>query len=155
MPPIDSLNVWSLISGQNLTSPRVEWPITPFAEDTKRGCQSGLIALVRKCWHGGRDAAYLVDGRYKLRKDKTSWLVWASLSKHRHNVELLRDDKELQLLSREIRCLFVVLKDKGEHHDVSLEVPEKAPEIYDKMRRADKKFYNPDRGDPDSRSTSM
>ena len=83
LPPIDSLNVWSLISGHNLTSPRVEWPITPFGEDTKReGCSVGRVpkwadnALVHKYWHGGRDAAYMADGRYKLLVGKIRQAGW-------------------------------------------------------------------------------
>jgi hypothetical protein len=37
----------------NSTSPRDEWPITPFGEDLKR----------EDC---GGDAAYMAEGRYKL-----------------------------------------------------------------------------------------
>ena len=36
LPPIDSLNVWGLISGTNLTSPRTEWPVTSMTHPQHR-----------------------------------------------------------------------------------------------------------------------
>ena len=53
LPPIDSLNVWDLISGANATSPRREWALTPFGEDTSMG------PINRDDPHGG-DAAYML-----------------------------------------------------------------------------------------------
>ena len=64
LPPVDSLDVWPLITGANATSPRVEWPLTPLGEDTVRS------------EHGG-DAAYMAGGRYKLivgsRVEQAGW----------------------------------------------------------------------------------
>lgn len=47
--------MWPLITGENRTSPRQEWLVTPRGEDVRRG---GAV-------HGG-DAAYIAEGRYKL-----------------------------------------------------------------------------------------
>jgi hypothetical protein len=51
LPPVDSLNVWGLLSGTTDVSPRMEWPLTPLGEDAVRAK------------HGG-DAAYMAEGRY-------------------------------------------------------------------------------------------
>ena len=51
LPPVDSLNVWGLLSGTTDVSPRMEWPLTPLGEDAVRAI------------HGG-DAAYMAEGRY-------------------------------------------------------------------------------------------
>lgn len=32
LPPVDSINMWGLISGANKTSPRREWALTPFGQ---------------------------------------------------------------------------------------------------------------------------
>ena len=37
LPPVDSINLWPLISGNVTASPRVEWALTPFGEDTAMG----------------------------------------------------------------------------------------------------------------------
>ena len=63
LPPIDSHNVWPLITGDNATSPRYEWPITPMGEDLAR------------CDTGG-DAAYMAEGRYKLIYGKIMQSGW-------------------------------------------------------------------------------
>jgi len=57
LPPLDSLNVWPLISGANATSPRVEWPLTPLGE-----LGDGTAAALARAPHGG-DAAYMAEGR--------------------------------------------------------------------------------------------
>ena len=38
LPPVDSINVWGLISGANKTSPRREWALTPFGQSLNIAC---------------------------------------------------------------------------------------------------------------------
>lgn len=47
LPPVDSLNLWGVLSGANTTSPRREWSLSPFGTDLSRDT------------HGG-DAAYML-----------------------------------------------------------------------------------------------
>jgi hypothetical protein len=43
-------------------------------------------------------------------------------------------------------CLFDVLADPEERHDLALEMPEKAKELAEKLKEATKGWYNPFRG---------
>ena len=49
-------------------------------------------------------------------------------------------------------CLFDVIDDPGEHHDLALEMPGKAQELADRLHAAERHWFNPDRGDPDPRA---
>ena len=55
----------------------------------------------------------------------------------------------------EVGCLFDVLADPSERHDLALERPAKAREIRAKMARAEARWYNPDRGEPDPRACAV
>ena len=62
LPPVDSIDLWDLISGTVATSPRREWAMTPLGESTERDA------------HGG-DAAYML-WPYKLivgRVEQSGW----------------------------------------------------------------------------------
>jgi len=144
LPPIDSLNVWPLITGINSTSPRYEWPLTPMGED-----------LVREdC---GGDAAYMMGG-FKLivgfvlqdgwtgQFHPNNTLPWDSYE-HQHNCTIKEQGK--------IGCLFDVVNDPEERHDIVLEMPEKAAEIYTKMQAAQKTWYNPNRGKPNKHACGL
>ena len=146
LPPIDSLDVWPLITGANATSPRVEWPLTPLGEDLSRSA------------HGG-DAAYMAEGRYKLivgsRIEQQGWcgqvhpntsLVWDSFKD---------TTGECAKTKKKTGCLFDVLADPGEHEDLALIMPAKAQEIYAKMLAAEEHWFDPDRGEPDPRACEV
>eukprot|EP00937_MAST-01D_sp_MAST-1D-sp2_P002290 g2290.t1 len=151
LPPIDSLDVWPLISGANSTSPRAEWPLTPFGEDTVRS------------EHGG-DAAYIAEGRYKLivgeRVQQAGWCGQA----HPNRTKPWDSFKTLLNCSaagtaagatagaKKVGCLFDVLQDPGEHVDLALTMPDKAAEIYNKMLAAERHWFDPDRGTADPRA---
>lgn len=138
LPPIDSLDVWPLVSGTNLTSPRTEWPLTPMGEDTTRAT------------HGG-DAAYMAEGRYKLivgeRVEQAGWCgqVHPNISRR---WDSFKDVTNCSARGAKKGCLFDVLADPGEHEDLALSMPEKAAEIYAKMLDAERHWFNPDRGEP-------
>ena len=98
----------------------------------------------------------MADGRYKLLVGKIRQAGWCgqvhpNISTTWNSFETIENCS----YPGKLGCLFDVLNDEGEHHDLSLEMPEKAQEIYDKMLRAEKKFYNPNRGDPDPRACDI
>ena len=140
LPPIDSHNVWDLITGVNTTSPRDEWPLTPLGEDAKRA--SG---------HGG-DAAYMAEGRYKLivgtKVQQAGWCgqVHPNLTVQWNSFETI-EECTVEATGK-LGCLFDVLADPTEHNDLALKMPEKALEIKQKMEAAEKAWFNPDRGAP-------
>ena len=64
LPPVDSLDLWPVISGSEKISPRKDFPMTPFGED-----------VGTRARHGG-DAAYMSEGRYKLFVGNVSQAGW-------------------------------------------------------------------------------
>ena len=46
-------------------------------------------------------------------------------------------------------------QDPGEHNDPALSMPDKARDVVGKLREAEKKWFNPDRGDPDPRACEI
>jgi len=136
LPQPDSMNVWDLIIGKNKTSPRYEWPITPLGEDLDR----------EDC---GGDAAYMAEGRYKLLVGKVRQAGWCGQIHPNtsmawdtfHDIEHCTHEKK-----GKVGCLFDILADPGEHHDLALEMPDKANEILAKMKQAENTWFNPDRG---------
>lgn len=149
LPPIDSLDVWDLITGANTTSPRFEWPITPFGEE------AGTRAL-----HGG-DAAYMAEGRYKLLVGNVSQSGWCgeihpNLTQPWNSFADVEDcSVRVDAGKEKTGCLFDVLNDPEERHDLALEMPEKAREIYEKMLKVEKRWFDPDRGVPDPRACEV
>jgi len=143
LPGIDSKNVWPLIIGMNETSPRMEWPLTPFGEDPARAP------------HGGDDAAYMAEGRYKLLVGQIRQSGWCgqihpNLTKPWDSFNTVEACTVPE--KGKIGCLFDVLEDPGEHHDLAIEMPQKAKEIFQKMKEAEKLWFNPDRGSPDPKA---
>ena len=54
-----------------------------------------------------------------------------------------------------VGCLFDILADPEERRDLALARPDKAREILAKMKRAEKHWFNPDRGQPDPRACTV
>ena len=145
LPPIDSHNVWALITGTNKTSPRTEWALTPFGEDLQRSS------------HGG-DAAYMSEGRYKLIVGVIQQAGWCG--QVHPNVTVQWDSyKTIENCTvpeiGKLGCLFDVLEDPTEHNDLALKMPDKALEILQKMEIAERTWFNPDRGAPSERACEI
>jgi len=146
LPPIDSLNMWPLITGANTTSPRVEWSLTPFGEE-----------FGPRARHGG-DAAYMAEGRFKLLVGVVRQAGWCGQN-HPNKTEPW--DSFNTTLSctvpelNKVGCLFDVLADPSEQHDLALEMPQKANSILHKMQVAELKWFNPNRGEPDARACEV
>ena len=54
-----------------------------------------------------------------------------------------------------VGCLFDVLADPEERHDLALQMPTKALELRRKMEAAERLWFNPDRGEPDPRACEV
>eukprot|EP01063_Lacrimia_lanifica_P015644 TRINITY_DN22333_c0_g1_i1.p1 TRINITY_DN22333_c0_g1~~TRINITY_DN22333_c0_g1_i1.p1 ORF type:complete len:539 (+),score=165.43 TRINITY_DN22333_c0_g1_i1:33-1649(+) len=141
LPAVDSLNVWPLLTGANATSPRVEWPMTPLGEE------AGPRAK-----HGG-DAAYMADGRYKLIVGRIAQAGWCGVT---HPNRTAPWDSFADVLTcttaAKVGCLFDVVADPSETTDLAETLPAKAEEIWQKMLAAERRWFNPDRGEPDPRA---
>ena len=96
LPPIDSVDVWPLVTGANKTSPRFELLV---------------------------DANCFVQGDYKLIRGKVAPSGWAGVvypnaSTHDRPIDVPYD-------CGSGGCLFNVVEDEGEHHDLAASMPDK------------------------------
>ena len=155
LPPIDSLSVWQLISGANATSPRVEWPLTPLGEMTAQGRNGSGTGS----WAGGGapqpwggDAGYMAEGRYKLLVGEVRQAGWPGPL---HPNASSAWDSYNDVLDCRTGCLFDVLADPSERHDLAATMPAKRDELLRKLRDAEPSWFNPDRGEPDPRACEI
>lgn len=140
LPPIDSLNVWDLITGRNATSPRHEWALTPEGEDTTRAP------------HGG-DAGYMLGG-FKLLVGQVRQGGWCgqihpNVSRPWDSFATIVDcGGRSSRIPGKVGCLFNVLDDPEERNDLAEVMPQKAQQLLGKLRAAQQGWFNPDRGEP-------
>jgi arylsulfatase I/J len=97
LPPIDSLDVWPLISGANLTSPRVEIPVQPNV---------------------------LISGRYKLITGRMIEAAWGGPNYPNSSSPNSPVDPGPTLnCTAHGGCLFDVVADPTEHADIAAQHP--------------------------------
>uniref|UniRef100_A0A7S2TXL1 Sulfatase N-terminal domain-containing protein n=1 Tax=Lotharella oceanica TaxID=641309 RepID=A0A7S2TXL1_9EUKA len=142
LPPVESVNVWQVLSGQNMTSPRTDFAITPLGEDTNRPGEDAAR-------HGG-DAAYMAEGRYKLIVGYIRQAGWCGQI-HPNTTSpwnAFDDIQNCTTLGSEgkIGCLYDVLNDPSERQDLAATMPSKALEIFHKLQIASRLWFNPERG---------
>jgi len=105
----------------------------------------------------GGDAAYMAEGRYKLLVGKVRQAGWCGQI-HPNNTKWDSFSTVEDCSAQEngkIGCLFDILADPSERHDLALEMPQKAAEIYRKMQAAQHEWFDPDRGEPDQRACEV
>ena len=117
LPPIDSINMWPLISGQNSTSPRVDIPLT-------------LTALI--------------SGDYKILVGDNGDAGWTGPtypnSSHPHGgVDVVEHcgDKG---------CLYNIREDPEERVNLASKMPDVLKDMQKKLKRYQESHFNPDRG---------
>lgn len=95
LPPVDGLNMWPLISGQNSTSPRVELPISNYT---------------------------YINGNYKLITNGTfPYAGWTGIQYP--NSSSPQHDPDLATLNCANGCLFDVANDPTEHDNIAAQNP--------------------------------
>lgn len=99
MPPIDSMNMWPLISGVNATSPRTEIPLSVGP---------------------GVTSAAVIRGRYKVIRGRTGASYFSG---PRHPNASATDGTNTPMVCSP-GCLFDIVADPTEHHDMSEAQPE-------------------------------
>ena len=116
LPPIDSLNMWPLISGQNSTSPRTDIPIS----------NTTLISGDYKILTGNMEQAGWTGPVYP-NTTKTSGI---SAVEHCGNTG----------------CLYDIQQDPEEHVNLAAKMPDVLKEMQKKLAMYAASRFNPDRG---------
>lgn len=117
LPPIDSLNMWPLISGQNSTSPRVDVPAT---EET------------------------LISGDLKILFGDNKLAGWTG--PHYPNTTNPEGGISAVEHCGDTGCLYNIKEDPEEHENLAAKMPEELQEMRTKFDNYKKTFFDPDRG---------
>ena len=121
LPPIDSLNVWPLISGQNSTSPRVDIPIS---------------------------MTTLINGDFKLLVGTNGAAGWTGpVFPNSTNPDGGID--AVEHCEKGDGCLYDIINDPGEHNNLASKMPNKLKEMRDRLSEYQTTHFNPDRGEKD------
>ena len=116
LPPIDSLNMWPLISGQNSTSPRTD---IPASHNT------------------------LISGDYKIITGSLRYSIYTgpqfpnetTTSKEIHTTYNCGDG-----------CLFNIKQDPNELYNLAEKMPDTLKTMQQKLAKYQESYFNPDRG---------
>jgi arylsulfatase I/J len=137
LPPPDSLDVWPLITGLNATSPRQEWLQTPLKGDHQAG--------------GPGDPCYF-HGPYKLLVNSVYQASWCGPKYPNNSVQWHTYQTVEHCTTRNKKaCLFNVMEDPTEHHDLALKMPELVDTMLARMQELQKTVYDPMRGQAEVR----
>ena len=122
LPPVDGLNMWPMLSGQNMTSPRTEIPLSP-----------GLIS-----------------GDYKILVSNLNYSVWTgpifpNLTTDHQDVRVEHDCGTSV-------CLFNIKEDPEEYHDLASSQPEILKTMQNRLAEWEKTAFNPNRGKPSEKA---
>ena len=117
LPPVDSYNMWPLISGQTDTSPRTDVPVSP---DT------------------------LISGDYKILVgtiDQAGWTgpQYPNQTNPRGGISASEDCDDSG-------CLYNIKDDPEERNNIALKLPEKLKEMQDKLQKYQVTCFSPFRG---------
>lgn len=118
LPPIDSLNMWPLISGKNKTSPRVDIPVSNMT---------------------------LISGDYKILTGTLNQACWTGPQSPNVTTPPEVGVKIRQDCGME-GCLYNIKNDPEEYDNLALKLPDKLEEMQRKLSAYQKTYFNPDRG---------
>ena len=117
LPPIDSLNMWPLISGQNSTSPRIDIPISD---------------------------ATLISGDYKILVGGVHMNAWTGpiFPNNTHPQVRIYSAR-----CGDSGCLYDIRKDPCEHNNIAEKMPDVLKTMKKKLKGYQASVFRPDRGD--------
>jgi len=127
LPPIDSLNLWPLLSGQNKTSPRIEIPIGSPGTPTKIGA--------------------LIQGEWKLLVGPVAQNGWTGPIYP--NITTDWDSGSSIEHCGTTGCLFNIYDDPTEHFEVGDAHPEIRTILQNRIAELSKTVFSPNRGPVD------
>ena len=118
LPPVDSLNMWPLISGKNSTSPRVDIPVSNMT---------------------------LISSDYKILTGEVHQACWAGPQSPNITIPI---SKCISITENcgESGCLYNIKEDPFEHVNLASKLPDKLKEMQGKLASYQATYFNPDRG---------
>ena len=133
LPPIDSMNMWDLVSGKNMTSPRM---------DVVLGIQGRLEKDMMNGWG-------LVSGDYKILVGRVTNAGWTgpqypNQTNPAGGIEAVENCNE--------GCLFNIKEDPEERNNLNHTMTDKLKEMQMKLKNHFSTFFNPDRGHVDPKA---
>ena len=117
LPPIDSLNMWPMLSGQNMTSPRVDIPAT---------------------------YSTLISGDYKILQGDVGQAGWTgpqypNLTNPNGGISIVEH-------CGDGGCLYNIKEDPEERVNLAARMPDVLKEMQQKLAKYQATYFNPDRG---------
>ena len=131
LPPVDSLDLWPMLSGANTTSPRTEIILgMPFIDsgESKGSPYTGVQALIRS------------DG-YKLIIGTTHQNIWTGPQYPNASTKWADSGADCSA-----GCLFNVFTDATEHDDVAAANQDIVRSMRGRISELNSTMYRPDRG---------
>ena len=98
----------------------------------------------------------MAEGRYKLLVGNVSQSGWCGET-HPNLTAPWDSFADVAVCTTKAKpgCLFDVLADPSERHDLAATMPAKRDELLRKLRDAEPSWFNPDRGEPDPRACEI
>ena len=146
LPPIDSLNMWPMLSGQVKNSPRMEIPLgsSDNADNAGNTIVQGFIDVNKtsntyglKLILGSVDPAFFQGP------------VYPNISSTVKPPHLVCGDPDGIVGAKGPGCLFDIVNDPYELTDISSQYPGHVAGLRNKIKDLQKNVYNPDRGGKD------
>ena len=119
LPPVDSLDMWPMLSGQNLTSPRTQVPL---------------------------DIHALIDGDYKIITGPSAQAGWTG--PHYPNSTNPKGGIDAIVQCHD-GCLFNIVQDPEERNNLAESMPAKLKEMQGIFEKVNATYFNPNRGKVD------
>ena len=146
LPPVDGLNMWPMISGANLTSPRTEVPLGSAA----------LEANMQKFYNGTVVQGLVTTaagGLWKLLIGEVEQNVWTGPLYPNKSSSWVDNPERCGIPMVPVvgkgGCLFDLLADPNEHNDVAADHPNIVKELYTRILAYQAGVFSPDRGRDD------
>jgi arylsulfatase A-like enzyme len=115
LPPVDSVNVWPMLSGANATSPRAEIPLSPTG---------------------------IVSGRYKLLLGQQGEAAWAGPQYPNASSPAHPVDPGPSVACGATGCLFDVVADPSEHTNIASANPTIVAAMHARLKELVPGFYS-------------
>jgi arylsulfatase I/J len=148
LPPVDGFNMWPMISGANLTSPRTEVPVGANASEVNLSSYyNGTVVqgLVTTAAPGG--------GLWKMLIGEVQQNIWTGPQYPNASTSWVDNPERCGIPSDPVvgkgGCLFDLLNDPTEHNDVAAAHPDIVAALYARINYWQSTVFSPNRGTDD------